>query len=106
MNGILRAPAFWITAAIAVMVLGDGVIQRFDGEAKRRAAGLTETTGPENVAVTLTVAPEQFHMSRLQQWGTMTGAEGRTVRLRNVSPANIDALASRSWVAGIQRLDR
>lgn len=106
MNAILRAPAFWITAAIAVAVLGHGVVQALDGRAKRSAAGLAAATGPENIAVTLTVAPEQFHMSRLQQWGTMTGAEGRTVRLRNVSPANIDALASRSWVASIQRLDR
>ena len=43
--------------------------------------------------VTLAFAPEEFHMTRLQQAGRLLGVEGRTVRLGEVSRAAATAIA-------------
>lgn len=104
MREVLFSRALWITALLLAGIFGNSLWRSFDGRSKLRAGNLDEPGPSENIMVTLSVRPEQFHMSRLQEWGTMVGAEGQTVRLRSVAPANLERIASRSWVKAVQPL--
>jgi hypothetical protein len=75
------------------------------GERKLKAGGLAEVTQPVSIDVTLAFAPEEFHMTRLQQAGRLLGVEGRTVRLGEVSRAAATAIAREYWVRAIRRDD-
>jgi hypothetical protein len=103
-SSLLRSRSAWITIAIAVAVLLNAGWHRYAGARMLADAGLATSKAPENVIVDLNVAPEQFHMSRLQALGTMVGAQGRSVSLRGVSPDSLAAIATRSWVANVRRM--
>lgn len=98
----LRHPSIAMTLAVGLGVLAHAALARTGAARKLSDAGLEGGNASRNITVTLSVPPEQFHMSRLQQWGTMTGASGRTVNLRNVSPAALAQVARYMWVASVQ----
>ena len=104
MRDILFSRTSWITALLLAGVLGNNLWRGIEGRSKLRAGDLEKPGASENITVILSVRPEPFHMSRLQEWGTMVGAEGRTVRLRSVNPTNLERIASRSWVEALQPL--
>ena len=104
MNALLRSHLLWINLTIAAILLGNPVWRDLQAREKLLGAGLAGNTARVDVSVDLGVTPEQFHMSRLQKWGTMVGAQERSVRLRGVSPDNLQRIARQSWVQGIRRL--
>ena len=104
MTSLFRSRSAWITIAIAVAVLLNTAWHRYAGARMLADGGLATGKAPENVIVDLNVAPEQFHMSRLQALGTMVGAQGRSISLRGVSPDHLDTIAMQSWVANIRRM--
>jgi hypothetical protein len=67
------------------------------------AAGLTPNArGQVNVRVTLTCAPERFHVLAFQPYGRVSGTQDRSIELRGVQVANLNAVARPYWV---QRVD-
>ena len=60
--------------------------------------------GPVTAIVVLDFTPERFHNERLGQYGTFAGRAGSVsrIRLRNVSPENLAALARLPWVARVE----
>jgi hypothetical protein len=104
MKALLRSPLLWINLAIATVLLGNPVWRELQARDKLQGAGLAVVASRVDISVDLGVTPEQFHMSRLQKWGTMVGAQERSVRLRGVSSDNLQQIARQSWVQGIRRL--
>jgi len=67
------------------------------------ASGLTPNArGQVNVLVTLTCTPERFHVLAVQQFGRVSGTQDRSIELRGVQVANLNAVARPYWV---QRVD-
>jgi len=67
------------------------------------AAGLAPNArGQVNVRVTLTCTPERFHVLAFQSYGRVSGTEDRSIELRGVQVANLNAVARPYWV---QRVD-
>lgn len=104
MNALLRSKLLWINVAIAAVMLGNPVLRQLQARDKLQTAGLAGAKSRLDISVDLNATPEQFHMSRLQKWGTMVGASERSVRLRGVSPENLQLIARQSWVESIRRL--
>ncbi len=73
---------------------------------QRLDRSLWDTTKPSNVIVVLSFQPERFHNERIAEYGAFAGRDGaiNRLRLRFVSPANLRALASISWIARIEPL--
>jgi hypothetical protein len=101
---MLRRPAIF-TALLLVGWLAYTAWCDLAGERKLEAGGLAGVTAPVSVDITLAFAPEEFHMTRLQQAGRLLGVEGRTVRLGDVSRGAATALAREYWVRAIRRDD-
>jgi hypothetical protein len=67
------------------------------------ASGLTPNArGQVNVLVTLTCTPERFHVLAFQPYGRVSGTQDRSIELRGVQVANLNAVARPYWV---QRVD-
>ena len=60
--------------------------------------------GQVNALVTLTCTPERFHVLAFQQFGRVSGTEGRTIELRGVQLARLDAVAQPYWVRQVAPL--
>ena len=104
MIGWLRIPAVVVTVGLAAGVGTIELKRSIDGGRKIASSGLSISAPRHDLAVLLSVAPEQFHMHRLQKWGVMVGAQGRVVRLRSVPGDQLATLARQSWVAGLSPL--
>ena len=65
---------------------------------------LRGASGPRNVIVVLDFQPERFHNERVQQYGVFAGRDGalNRMRLRNVAPEKLAALAAIPWIARIE----
>ena len=67
------------------------------------AQGLTPNArGQVNVLVTLTCTPERFHVLAFQAYGRVSGTQDRSIELRGVQLASLNAVARPYWV---QRVD-
>jgi hypothetical protein len=63
------------------------------------AADLTPNArGQVNVLVTLTCTPERFHVLAFQPYGRVSGTQDRSIELRGVQVANLNAVARPYWV--------
>ncbi len=67
---------------------------------------LRGATGPSNVIVVLNFTPDRFHNERVREYGVFSGRDGalNRIRLRMVTPENLDKLANLAWVARIEPL--
>jgi hypothetical protein len=74
--------------------------------ASRLDPTLRNATGPSNVIVVLGFMPDRFHNERISEYGVFAGRDGglNRIRLRMVTPQNLDRLASVPWVARIEPL--
>ena len=65
---------------------------------------LKSARGPSNVIVVLDFTPERFHSARITSYGVFAGRDGglNRIRLRQVSPQNLAALAEIPWIARIE----
>ena len=69
------------------------------------ASNLTPNArGQVNVLVTLTCAPERFHVLAFQPYGRVSGTQDRSIELRGVQVANLNAVARPYWVARVEPL--
>ena len=69
------------------------------------ASGLTPNArGQVNVLVTLTCTPERFHVLAFQPYGRVSGTQDRSIELRGVHVANLNAVARPYWVARVEPL--
>jgi len=60
--------------------------------------------GQVNVLVTLTCDPERFHVLALQPYGRVSGTQDRSIELRGVQVANLNAVARPYWVQRVEPL--
>jgi hypothetical protein len=72
----------------------------------RLDAALAGASGPRDIIVILDFTPERFHSERLAQYGVFAGRDRAVnrIRLRMVSPENLQRLANLVWIARIQPL--
>lgn len=56
---------------------------------------------PVRVAVELGFPAERFHTLKLQEYGRVSGVDGNVVRLRDVRPGSVNAIARIYWVDGV-----
>ena len=91
------------TAASALLWLAFAAWSDWSGARKLAAGGLAGVPGPLAIAVTLNFAPEQFHMTMLQQVGRMVGVQGDTIHLADVPAMDARMLAREYWVAAVRR---
>jgi hypothetical protein len=69
------------------------------------AAHLTPNArGQVNVLVTLTCTPERFHVLAFQPYGRVSGTQDRSIELRGVQVANLNAVARPYWVRRVEPL--
>ena len=57
---------------------------------------------PANIWVDLPFPPEEFHVRYLQDRGTVTGVQGRSVHLMRVRPPVVWSIARLYWVRHIR----
>lgn len=55
-----------------------------------------------DVLVTLPFAPERFHITRFQEFGRVSGANGNVVEVRGVLRSDIEKLARPYWVKRVE----
>jgi hypothetical protein len=60
--------------------------------------------GQVNVLVTLTCMPERFHVLAFQQHGRVSGTQDRSIEVRGVSFAKLNAVAQPYWVKRVEPL--
>ena len=60
--------------------------------------------GQVNVRVTLTCEPERFHVLAFQPYGRVSGTQDRSIELRGVQIANLNAVARPYWVQRVEPL--
>lgn len=67
---------------------------------------LRNPTGPSNVIVVLDFTPDRFHNERVAEYGVFAGRDRalNRIRLRMVSPENLQRLAGIAWVKQIEPL--
>lgn len=100
----LRSRPVVVTACCLVYVAATEIAHSVEGRGKLASSGLAVDVSRQDLAVRLNVQPETFHMTRLQRWGTMVGAEGRVVRLRAVPARDLALIARQPWVAALSPL--
>ena len=61
--------------------------------------------GPVRVSVILNFEPERFHTLFLQDYGRVMGVSGNEVRLRDVRPESVGALARVYWIDRLEPLE-
>jgi len=60
--------------------------------------------GQVNLLVTLTCTPERFHVLAFQQFGRVSGTQDRSIEVRGVSFAKLNAVAQPYWVKRVEPL--
>ena len=60
--------------------------------------------GQVNALVTLRCAPERFHVLAFQRFGRVSGTDERTIEVRGVPLARLDAVARPYWVERVEPL--
>jgi hypothetical protein len=69
------------------------------------ASGLVPNArGQVNVLVTLTCTPERFHVLAFQPYGRVSGTQDRSIELRGVQVATLNAVARPYWVQRVEPL--
>ena len=98
-SGLLRPVA--VTAALLALWLGyEAWLGRVAAQVLPEAA--LAGAGPRvDLEVTLAVAPEQFHMTRLQALGRVMEVRERTAFIADVDKADARAFARAYWIARI-----
>ncbi len=108
MRRLFSAEGRKIVAGIVliVLVLYGQELYGFATAGGRLDPSLRGATGPSNVIVVLNFTPDRFHNERVREYGVFSGRDGaiNRIRLRMVTPDNLDRLANLAWVARIEPL--
>ena len=91
-----------IGAIIALMAWNVGLV--LVAPSKVMPGFAPNARGQVNVLVTLHCAPERFHVLAFQQYGRVSGTEDRSIEVRGVRVATLNALARPYWVARVEPL--
>lgn len=68
------------------------------------ATELRDGRARHHVLVTLAFPPERFHVLEMQRYGRVSGAEDRSIEVRNVRADDLDAIARPYWVERVEPL--
>ena len=104
----LRIGADWCRILLGIFLIGAVLFgQQLYGMAtasSRLDPSLRGATAPSNVIVVLDFTPERFHNERIAELGVFAGRDRalNRIRLRMVTPENLQRLASISWVSRIE----
>jgi len=60
--------------------------------------------GQVNALVTLRCTPERFHVLAFQRFGRVSGTDERSIEVRGIPVARLDAVARPYWVARVEPL--
>lgn len=101
-RGTLRLPV--IATIVAALVVGGYVVAAQWG-AQRKLAGIGDLPARGSYRIVLDFAPERFHQTRMQDLGRLVEVRGRTVYMKDVSPAALRRIAGEYWVEGVTRWD-
>lgn len=98
------ARRFILGVVLLVVILYGQSLYGMATASGRLDPALHDATKPSNVVVVLNFMPDRFHNERVAEYGTFAGRDGalNRLRLRYVSPDNLRALASVTWVARIE----
>jgi hypothetical protein len=88
---------------IGLVLFGQDLVGRATAGGRIDPA-LRHAAGPTNVVVVMDFTPERFHNERLARYGVFAGRDKvvSRVRLRQVSPENLQRLANLVWVSRIE----
>jgi hypothetical protein len=91
---------------LIALVLYGQELYGFATSGGRLDPSLRGATGPSNVIVVLNFTPDRFHNERVREYGVFSGRDGaiNRIRLRQVTPDNLDRLANLAWVGRIEPL--
>jgi hypothetical protein len=97
-----------IGVALIVLILFGQHFYGYATASSRLDPALRHVTGRSNIVVVLNFKPERFHNERVQQYGAFAGRDGAVnrMRLRNVTPENLYALAAIPWVGHIEPMKK
>jgi hypothetical protein len=89
---------------LIVLILWGQQIYGVATKTGRLDPSLRDPSGPSNVIVVLDFMPDRFHSERIREYGAFAGRDGtlNRIRLRNVSPENLNGLANIPWVSRIE----
>jgi hypothetical protein len=68
------------------------------------APGFTAERPRANILVTLPFPPERFHVLYFQRYGRVSGTQDNSIEVRNVRPADLNAVARPYWVRRVEPL--
>ena len=91
-----------IGAIIALMAWNVGLV--LVAPSKVMPGFTPNARGQVNVLVTLRCTPERFHVLAFQQFGRVSGTEDRSIEVRGVRAATLNAVARPYWVARVEPL--
>jgi hypothetical protein len=93
---------------LIVLILFGQKLYGYATASSRLDPALRHVTGRSNIIVVLDFKPERFHNERVQQYGAFAGRDGAVnrMRLRNVTPENLRALAAIPWVGHIEPMKK
>lgn len=92
---VLAAVAAFVLWKLALVLMAPGKV----------AADLRPNArGQVNVLVTLSCTPERFHVLAFQPFGRVSGTQDRSIEVRGVQFANLNALARPYWVQRVEAL--
>ena len=102
MIAFVKSPPGWFTLLlVAALAIYFGWLA-VSGAAKVQASGLPEADIHHGIEVVLSIAPEQFHMTRLQAAGRLIRFEDRSAYIMDLPDAALDELARNYWVEAIR----
>ena len=101
MIAVLRSPPGWFTLLLVAILAVYFAWLGSTAAAKLEAADLPEAATHHDVEVVLAIAPEQFHMTRLQAAGRLMRFEGNSAFIMDLPDAALEELARNYWVAAI-----
>jgi hypothetical protein len=90
--------------ALILLVLFGQDVYGMATASRRLDPALRGAAEPKDVVVVLDFMPDRFHNERISSYGVFAGRDGalNRIRLRMVSPENLDRLADVAWVAHIE----
>lgn len=104
---IARSRLFRTVAVILMLVLAWQIYLSVRAPERIDPALATEVKlgEPLRVSVILKFEPERFHTLFLQDYGRVMGVSGNEVRLRNVRPESVGALARVYWIDRLETME-
>jgi hypothetical protein len=92
--------------ATALIISGAIAYQLWSAAAGAAKIAADALQGPRiHVAIRVNIAPEAYHMARMQQAGRLVRTDARTYYIADARAGEVEALARAWWVSSVRRWD-